>query len=72
MLRDSVAPTTGISASMFPTALRREILILLAAKLAALTAIYFVFFAPAEFKPDTRAIQAHLLFAGQDGDHGHR
>jgi hypothetical protein len=50
---------------MFPKLLRRDILLLLGAKTAALTLIYFVFIAPAEKpEPDRAAMQSHLL-----GDH---
>jgi len=43
-------------------ALRREIAVLLAAKLVLLTCLYFVFFGPST-RPhtDARAVSAHLL-----------
>jgi hypothetical protein len=50
---------------MFPKLLRRDILLLLAAKAAVLTLIYFTFIAPATTpEPNRAAMQAHLL-----GDH---
>lgn len=47
---------------MFPTPLRREILILLAAKAAALTLLYVLFFSPMS-RPDQADIsnENHLL-----------
>ena len=47
---------------MFPKRLRGEIILLLCAKLAALTAIYFLFVAPAARpEPDGAAMRSHLL-----------
>jgi hypothetical protein len=60
---------------MFPKVVRREILLLLAAKAAALTVIYFVFFSPTEKSVlSPHDIEAHLFFdtAHQDGRNGHR
>jgi hypothetical protein len=49
---------------MFPKRLRGEIIVLLCAKLAALTAIYFLFVAPATRpEPDGAAMRSHLLHA---------
>lgn len=57
---------------MFPKATRREILFFLAAKAAALTLIYFVFFSPFEKPPlSPRGLAAHLLVATGDRN-GHR
>ena len=60
---------------MFPKVVRREVLILLAAKAAALTLIYFLFFAPNEIsRLGARDIAAHLFAAStnQGESHGHR
>jgi hypothetical protein len=60
---------------VFPKVVRREILILLAAKAVALTAIYFIFFAPTDRStPSAREIETHLLgsIADQGDLHGHR
>ena len=60
---------------MFPKVLRREVLFLLAAKLAALTLIYFLFFAPHEISGlAANGIAAHLLAGSetQGESHGHR
>jgi hypothetical protein len=47
---------------LFPKRLRGEIIILLCAKVAALTAIYFLFIAPAiRPEPDGAAMRTHLL-----------
>ncbi len=47
---------------MFPKRLRAEIILLLCAKAAALTAIYFLFVAPAmRPEPDGTSMRAHLL-----------
>jgi hypothetical protein len=47
---------------MFPKRLRGEILLLLCAKVAALTAIYFLLVAPATRpEPDGAALRAHLI-----------
>ncbi|HTT83098.1 MAG TPA: hypothetical protein VMF67_06435 [Rhizomicrobium sp.] len=47
---------------MFPRRLRGEIIILLCAKLVALTAIYFLLIAPAiRPEPDGAAMRAHLV-----------
>ena len=47
---------------MFPYVLRREIIGLLLAKAALLTALYFLFFSPAHrIDPTPHRIQAHLL-----------
>jgi hypothetical protein len=47
---------------MFPEAVRRDVLILLAAKLAALALIWIVFFQPvARPGPDSAGMRAHLL-----------
>ena len=48
---------------MFPKKLRIEILLLLGAKAAALTLLYFLFFAPGP-ATQAHAIVAHLLSAG--------
>jgi hypothetical protein len=45
---------------MFPFALRRDILILLAVKAALLTALYFLFFSH-PMEPSRAAISAHLM-----------
>ncbi|MCP5410606.1 MAG: hypothetical protein H6924_00375 [Alphaproteobacteria bacterium] len=45
---------------MFPAHLRREIILLLAVKAAALTLLYFLFFSPAHH-PQTLPIITHLL-----------
>ena len=47
---------------MFPEATRRHILLLLGAKIATLTLIYFALIAPATRpEPDVHAMAAHLL-----------
>jgi hypothetical protein len=47
---------------MFPRAIRRDVIVLLCIKAAALTLIYFLFVAPATHpEPDGRAMQAHLM-----------
>jgi hypothetical protein len=47
---------------MFPKRLRGEIILLLCTKLAALTAIYFLFIAPVTRpEPDGAAMRTHLL-----------
>lgn len=45
---------------MFPAHLRREIIILLALKAAALTLLYFLFFSPAR-RPEIVPIITHIL-----------
>ena len=45
---------------MFPAHLRREIVILLALKAAALTLLYFLFFSPSH-RPQTLPVIAHIL-----------
>jgi hypothetical protein len=60
---------------MFSKAVRREVLFLLAAKLAALTLIYFLFFAPHEVRRlAANDIAAHLIAGSenQGESHGHR
>jgi hypothetical protein len=48
---------------MFPALLRRDILLLLCAKAAALVLIYAAFVAPASApEPDAAATRTHLLF----------
>jgi hypothetical protein len=50
---------------MFPKHLRLEVIALLCLKAAALTVIYFSFFAPAtKPEPDGRAVLAHLYSPG--------
>jgi hypothetical protein len=47
---------------MFPKVLRIEIIALLAVKAAALTIIYFLFFAPNTApEPDAASLRAHLI-----------
>ena len=47
---------------MFPRTIRRDIILLLCIKAAALSLIYFLFFAPAaQPEPNGRAMRAHLL-----------
>ena len=47
---------------MFPTVLRREIIILLAAKAALLTFLYFLFFAPSHRSVVTpEKLRAHVM-----------
>jgi hypothetical protein len=47
---------------MFPKSMRRDIILLLCIKAAALTVIYYVFIAPATRpEPDGRAMAAYLL-----------
>jgi len=47
---------------MFPRTIRRDIILLLCLKAAALTLIYFMFVAPVIHpEPDGRAMQAHLM-----------
>ncbi|MGD0142427.1 MAG: cytochrome oxidase putative small subunit CydP [Rhizomicrobium sp.] len=50
------------SAPIFPWAVRRDVLILISIKLAALAAIYWLFFAPHE-RPEPRPVDiaAHIL-----------
>jgi hypothetical protein len=55
---------------MFPRVLRRDVLILLAAKAAGLTILYFAFFAPGlHLTLNADAVQTHIL---ADGPNGHR
>ena len=55
---------------MFPRVLRRDVLILLAAKAAGLTVLYFAFFAPGLHPAlNADAVQTHIL---ADGPNGHR
>jgi hypothetical protein len=50
---------------MFPTTLRKEIVVLLCIKALVLTAIYFAFFAPVTPpEPDKAALMAHLMSGG--------
>ncbi len=47
---------------MFPTALRKEVIVLIAVKIAALALIYQLFFAPAtRGELDGGAVAAHVL-----------
>jgi hypothetical protein len=47
---------------MFPKAVRRDVIVLLCLKAAALTLIYFLFIAPhAGPEPDGRAMTHHLV-----------
>jgi hypothetical protein len=47
---------------MFPIALRREILILIAIKAALLTLLYFLFFSPAHrIEPTPDTLRAHIV-----------
>jgi hypothetical protein len=46
--------------TMFPIVLRREIIILLAAKAALLSLLYFLFFAPSHQAVTPDALRAHL------------
>ncbi len=47
---------------MFPTILRREIILLLLAKAALLTLLYVLFFSPAHRIPVTpESLRAHLM-----------
>jgi hypothetical protein len=47
---------------MFPRSMRRDIILLLCIKAAALTVVYYVFIAPATRpEPDGRAMAAYLL-----------
>ena len=58
---------------MFPKALRRDVLILLAVKAVALTLIYFMFFGSStkpEIGPQT--LEARLLSIQQGNEDGHR
>ncbi len=48
---------------MFPTVLRRDILLLLAVKAGLLALLYFLFFSPAHRPPDVR-IDQHILGQG--------
>lgn len=60
---------------MFPKRLRAEIIFLLCAKAAALTAIYFLFIAPMiRPEPDATRMRIHLFDAHtpQEPSHGHR
>ena len=57
---------------MFPRVLRREVLILLALKAAALTLIFYLFFAPHE-RSGPPSLASHLLSRTTgESDHGHR
>ncbi|HEY0265498.1 MAG TPA: hypothetical protein VGC16_02025 [Rhizomicrobium sp.] len=47
---------------MFPIALRRHIILLLAAKAVLLVALYMLFFSPAH-RPAPSLIQSHILGA---------
>ena len=60
--RRSRAPTPDVAAPILPWAVRRDVLILVSAKLLVLAAIYCLFFAP-HARPDPRPaeIAAHLL-----------
>jgi hypothetical protein len=49
--------------AMFPTVLRRDILLLLAVKAGLLALLYFLFFSPAHRPPDVR-IDQHILGQG--------
>jgi hypothetical protein len=58
--------------AMFPRVLRREILILLAAKAAGLTLIFYLFFAP-QSRHALPPIESRLLVQPiSETDHGHR
>jgi len=47
---------------MFPKILRAEVIALLCAKAAALTAIYYLFIAPHQIpEPDGPAVRSHIL-----------
>jgi hypothetical protein len=47
---------------MFPKMVRRDVIVLLCVKAAALTLIYYLFIAPATHpEPNGRAVAAHLL-----------
>lgn len=47
---------------MFPKAIRRDVIVLLCLKAAALTLIYFLFIAPAmKPEPQPGAVAAHLI-----------
>ena len=47
---------------MFPRTLRREIIVLLAAKIMLLTALYWLFFSPAHrIEPTPERMQSHLF-----------
>jgi hypothetical protein len=47
---------------MFPTLVRREIIVLLLAKAALLTLLYVLFFSPAHHVPVTpESLRAHLI-----------
>jgi hypothetical protein len=47
---------------MFPKTVRRDVIILLCIKAAALTLIYFLFIKPAMMpEPDARATAVHLI-----------
>jgi hypothetical protein len=51
--------------AMFPIVLRRDILIVLAAKAAALAILYFLFFSPSHRPPDPGpAMRYHILAQG--------
>ena len=66
----SVADRMSESAEMFPRVLRRDVLILLAAKAAGLTILYLMFFAPSLHPMlNANAVQTHIL---ADGPNGHR
>jgi hypothetical protein len=50
---------------MFPKAIRRDIILLICIRAAALTVIYFAFIAPATRpEPNGRAMAAYLLYGG--------
>ena len=47
---------------MFPKTVRRDVIVLLCLKAAALTVIYFLFIKPAMMpEPDARATAVHLI-----------
>ena len=50
---------------MFPKALRREIVVLLAAKIMLLAALYWLFFSPSHrIEPTPERMQSHLFRDG--------
>ena len=53
---------TGVVVRMFPKTVRRDVILLLCIKAAALTLIYFLFIKPAIVpEPDARTTAAHLI-----------